>query len=246
MQPIFSILQQVDSTNNYAMAAIRNGTAIDGSCWFAKHQTNGKGQRGKQWENDADKNIAMSVVIKPKDSFAHNLFILNAFVANTIRSFCEKSTSQKGFAIKWPNDIYFGDKKAAGILIENIVADQGIRFSVIGIGINVNQEGFTKDLPNATSLKIISGKDYQPIALAEQLHQEIISSAEHMYEEEIMNTYNSHLYKSQEQVRLKQQNASFTTTIKSVNNFGQLITNDVIERSFNFGEVVWEIGILNK
>ena len=100
MQPIFSILEQVDSTNNYAMAAVRSGTAIDGSCWFAKHQTKGKGQRGKQWKDEAGKNIAMSVIMKPKGAFAHNLFIINAFVANTVRAYCEKLTGKKGFTIK--------------------------------------------------------------------------------------------------------------------------------------------------
>lgn len=242
MQPIFSILQQVDSTNNYAMAAIRTGNAIDGSCWFTHHQTKGKGQRGKLWENEADKNIAMSVVVKPKGAFAHNLFILNAFVAITIRTFCEKCTSKRGFTIKWPNDIYFGDKKAAGILIENLVVEQAVRFSIIGVGINVNQKGFNKDLPNATSLHIISGKTFQPVELASELHQEIISNVELINEVEVIDSYNNHLYKKLEQVRLKYQSASFQTTIKSVNNFGQLITTDVMERTFNFGEVEWEIG----
>ncbi len=174
MQQLFSILQQVDSTNNYAMAAIRKGESIDGSCWFAWHQTGGKGQRGKSWLNRPNKNIAMSIVVNSKPLYANNLFILSALVAVAVRKSCAKFTNNNAVKIKWPNDIYIGDKKAAGILIENIVTDGQILNCVIGIGINVIQTSFDGNLPNPISLKMVADKDYDIIEMARELHKVIL------------------------------------------------------------------------
>jgi BirA family biotin operon repressor/biotin-[acetyl-CoA-carboxylase] ligase len=241
MQQLFSILQQVDSTNNYAMAAIRNGDARDGSCWFAMNQTAGKGQRGKVWKTKANENIAMSIVVESKPLFAYNLFNLNALAAVMLRDFCERATGKIGFTIKWPNDIYYGDKKAAGILIENIVVHASATHSVIGIGINVNQQQFDEHLPNPISLKIVSEKTFEIVKLARRLHEDILKAFLEESEVEILNQYNLYLYKRQEQVRLRYNNASFLTTIQHVTKFGELVTKDVIERSFQFGEITWEL-----
>lgn len=241
MQHLFSVLQQVDSTNNYAMAAIRNGEALDGSCYFAMHQTEGKGQRGKVWESQANENIALSIITKAKPIFSHNLFILNALVAVALRRFCEVSTRCEGFTIKWPNDIYYGDKKAAGILIENIITNAATTQSVIGIGINVNQGSFGNHLPNPISLRIVSEKTFNIVDLAKKLHEDILEALLQESEEDIIDEYNLHLYKKQQEAKLKYNNASFLTTIKYVTKYGQLITNDVMERNFSFGEVIWEL-----
>ncbi len=241
MQHLFSILEQVDSTNNYAMEAIRKGIALDGSCWFTANQSSGKGQRGKTWESAGNENLAMSIVLKPKVSFIHNLFILNALISLEVRQICETVTQLKGFKIKWPNDIFFGDKKAAGILIENSFFDGQPSNSVIGVGMNVNQIEFGSHLPRATSLKLIRGKDFDSVEIARQLHRSFLAATAGLKEDQIVAAYNQHLYKKNEEVKLKVNTVSFLTTIKSVSAFGELITDDSFERHFNFGEVSWEI-----
>lgn len=240
MQQLFSILQQVDSTNNYAMAAIRKGLAMDGSCWFAWHQTGGKGQRGKLWENKANENIAMSIAVKSKPLYAHNLFNLSALVSVAVRNICAKYSMNNAFTIKWPNDIYFGDKKAAGILIETILTDGKVSDCVIGIGINVNQDTFAGSLPNPISLKMVSKKPFDIIEMAMELHTNILQCILSNTEVEILREYNLHLYKKGQEVKLKHNNAVFETTIQNVTKFGNLITKDVMEKSFEFGQISWE------
>jgi BirA family transcriptional regulator, biotin operon repressor / biotin---[acetyl-CoA-carboxylase] ligase len=236
---IFTILESVESTNNYAMAAVHAGTALPGSAWWAREQTAGKGQRGRQWQSAKGENITMSLVIEPPRAFVSNQFLLNAVVAIHCVKFLENITSKK-FCIKWPNDLYFNDRKAGGILIENIFQGSEWKWSVIGTGININQKKFPAELLNPVSLNMITGKLYDVIDLSRQLHQLLLTiQNDNRSSLEIINDYNSHLYKRNEEVRLRKENMSFKTRITGVNEFGQLQTEDTLARGFEFGEVSW-------
>lgn len=239
---LFNILDSVDSTNNYAMAKLHEGLATHGMAWFAREQTAGKGQRGKQWLSEPGNNVLMSIICKPAPAFISNPFFLSALVATTCADFLQKITGEL-FYIKWPNDIYWSDRKTGGILIENKYQGENWNWAVIGIGINVNQTMFSTDLKKPVSLKEVSGKDqYEPQRLASELHEymlEKINTAEEKDLPGIIEKYNQLLFKREESVKLKKDNAVFSTTIKAVNPFGQLLTNDTIERTFNFGEVEW-------
>ncbi|MBC7937070.1 MAG: biotin--[acetyl-CoA-carboxylase] ligase [Rhizobacter sp.] len=239
---LFNILDSVDSTNNYAMAKLHEGLASHGMAWFAREQTAGKGQRGKQWESQPGDNILLSIICKPAPAFISNPFFLSALVAATSHDFLEKITGEK-FYIKWPNDLYWRDRKTGGILIENKYTGENWNWAVIGIGINVNQTMFSGDLNKAVSLKEVSGKEqFEPQRLASELHEymlEIINTATEASFPEIMERYNSLLYKKEESVKLKKDNAVFSTTVRSVNSYGQLLTSDSMDRTFNFGEVEW-------
>jgi BirA family biotin operon repressor/biotin-[acetyl-CoA-carboxylase] ligase len=240
---LFSILDTVDSTNNYAMAAVHAGLARHGMAWFAREQTAGKGQRGKVWQSRPGQNIALSIVLKPKSIFSANHFMLNAVVAREChRYFNEKAGGQ--ISIKWPNDIYWRDRKAGGILIENIFAAKTWKWAVAGIGLNINQDHFHGSLRNVTSLGLITGKEWSPEHLARELHERIIAAFAAVTAkdfDELLAYYNQHLFRKGETVKLKKDAITFTTTVKSVNPFGQLITQDAMERQFNFGEVEWVI-----
>ncbi len=237
----FSILDEVDSTNNYAMGMIKEGKGKHGMACFASVQTSGKGQRGKSWQSERDKNILLSIIIKPDTCFTAKPFLFSAAVANICRQFLQ-SLLNEPFVCKWPNDIYFGDKKTGGILIENIYRGKEWQWAVVGIGINVHQAQFGVAAAKAISLSTIKPVSETALALAQKLQQYILASLNEMKAENlqlIMPEFNKYLYKKNESVKLKSASRVFETTIKKVNDFGQLETEDALPRTFNVGEVTW-------
>ncbi len=253
----FTILDSVDSTNNYAMAKVHAGLAKHGDAFFTMNQTNGKGQRGKQWHSANGKNITISIIIDPFPLTIPKQFNLSAMVALACLNFYGKYAGDET-QIKWPNDIYWRDRKAGGILIENVIGnssaiksnqDPGFsnycwKFAVVGIGLNVNQTNFDFDLNNAVSLKQITGKEFDILALAKALHSAVIADIATALQqpfENILQQYNNSLYKKNERVLLKKYNVAFNTTIKSVTEKGQLFTVDTIDNFFDFGEIEWVI-----
>lgn len=238
---LFTILDVVESTNNYAMGQVHAGLAAHGQAWFANEQWGGKGQRDKKWLSAKGENIIMTIVLKPDKVFKGNQFLFSAFIAGVCHRFFSAIAGNETY-VKWPNDIYFGDRKAGGILIENVIRGKEWKWAVIGIGININQTAFAQELHNPTSLKMITAKRYEVVELAKHLQQAILNELKNPSFEILSKSlqyYNDHLYKKGQDVKLKKENALFETCIKGVNNFGQLITEDVMERVFEFGEVGW-------
>lgn len=238
---VFNELRSLDSSNNYATAQAHAGKAFHGHVFFAHEQTAGKGQRGKKWVAASGENIMMSVVLQPEKVSANEQFSLSASIALGCYDLLNNYLPEEIF-IKWPNDLYINDRKAGGVLIENILSGNNWKYAVVGIGININQTKFDDGLLNPISLKQATGKAFEVIDLA----KELCSCLEKKYHElelgkkvEMIAEYNQHLYKRNELVRLKKGNEIFETTIKEVTPEGKLITFDKEERSFDFGEVVW-------
>jgi BirA family biotin operon repressor/biotin-[acetyl-CoA-carboxylase] ligase len=243
----FTILDTVDSTNNYAMGRVHAGLAKHGMLWFAKEQTAGKGQRGKSWEMEKGKSIAMSLVLEPGRLPAgpcgqiKDQFHLSAAVALACFEFFSAHAGDET-KIKWPNDLFWRDRKAGGILIENKYQGKVWKWAVVGIGININQVKFDEFLINPVSLKQITGKTFNTIDLAKELYSLLMKNlAELKTIEDIMLRYNEHLYKVNKKVTLKKGKIKFDTVIKEVSPQGHLITVDAIENEFDFGEVEWMI-----
>jgi BirA family biotin operon repressor/biotin-[acetyl-CoA-carboxylase] ligase len=241
--PLFNILNKVDSTNNYAMAKVHEGLAKHGMAWFAAEQTAGKGQRGKQWFSDPGSSVILSISLQPSTVFITNPFYLSALVAVACGEFLEKLTGNK-FYLKWPNDLYWRDRKTGGILIENKYSGAAWNWAIVGIGINVNQTRFSRQVPAAVSLRqLTGGAVMDSVNLARALHAYILKKINLVQTqrdgERLMLDYNAALYKKNEIVKLKKGNAVFATTIKEVNKYGQLVTEDNMQRIFNFGEVEW-------
>ncbi len=241
----FILLDSVDSTNNYAMAKTHAGLAKHGDAYFALHQTGGKGQRGKKWHTGNGQNIALSIVTAPARLSIDEQFKLSAAVAlgcfDFFRNYAGDETK-----IKWPNDIYWRDRKAGGVLIENIIgrSDTGNnwKYAVVGIGINVNETVFEEGLKNPVSLKQITGKNFDVMILAKELHQQVMKRMTEINTlpfEALLQEYNSHLFMANETVQLKKRNIVFATTIKAVTENGQLATTDTVDNFFDFGEVEW-------
>ncbi|MFZ1529450.1 MAG: biotin--[acetyl-CoA-carboxylase] ligase [Ferruginibacter sp.] len=238
---LFSILDSVDSTNNYAMARVHEGMAKHGMAWYAREQTSGRGQRGKHWVTGKDKNIALSIVLEPAGIHVGQQFQLSAAVALACSDFL-KFLSLNTIFIKWPNDLYLGDRKAGGILIENIIQGTKWKFAVAGIGININEHSFDPGLPNAVSLLQITRHTYDVVELAKQLHAFVLKRVEELRNsgfEKMLSEYNKRLYKKGMPVSLRKDNRLFETVIKSVSADGKLITGEQDEMEFDFGEVEW-------
>jgi len=167
-------LDEISSTNDWLMSRISNQKFHEGTVVVTSVQTNGKGQRGTQWFSQPYKSLTFSVLFKPSFLSPKHAFDLSICVALALSDSLNKLRS--GFKIKWPNDIYFEDKKIAGILIENQMNRSVYQNAVIGIGLNVNQLHFD-ELSNAISLKQILGIEF-PI---EKVMEHICESLEARY-----------------------------------------------------------------
>ena len=145
---------------------------------FSREQTAGKGQRGKNWDSEKDANIALSVLLNPYPLRIQDQFKLSVCVAVSVYEFFSSYAGEET-KIKWPNDLYWRDRKTGGILIENVVRSSasGVssqqsetwKWAIVGVGININQTLFAAELPNPVSLKQITGKNFEPVELAKEL-----------------------------------------------------------------------------
>ena len=159
-------------------AEIRNPKSdiknTEGSLVTTFNQTAGRGQMGNRWLSEPYQNLAFSIRLNPIFLQANEQFHLNKAVALAVQGVVEKylsnapQSSPKNVSVKWANDIFIGDKKVCGILIQNNLSGSSLQSSVIGIGLNINQLVFPKDL-NATSLRLETGQLFDLFDCIEQL-----------------------------------------------------------------------------
>jgi BirA family biotin operon repressor/biotin-[acetyl-CoA-carboxylase] ligase len=235
----FIELQQVDSTNNYATGLVHAGMAQSGTVVLAHEQVKGRGQRNKQWLTKGTGNITMSTIIEPQLG-TEKLFLFSMSVANGVQRFFNNLVADD-VTIKWPNDLYWRDRKAGGILIENVFQNGTWRYAIAGTGININQTDFDGVPIKAVSLKQITGETYDILALARQLCLALEESLNELHENEpaVIERYHRFLFKKDESVKLKKGNRIFTALVKGVSNQGELITEHGVEERFQVGEVEW-------
>ncbi|MFC7666310.1 biotin--[acetyl-CoA-carboxylase] ligase [Hymenobacter humi] len=156
------------STNTEAQALIVQNRASDGCTIITDFQTAGRGQRGNQWEAAPAENLMLSVVWKPTFLAAAEQFQLSQAVALGVHDWAAALLGPNAkLKLKWPNDLYYGDQKLGGILIENSLSGPKIQSSVVGIGLNINQQHFA--LPTATSMAQLTGRAYDRAVLAARL-----------------------------------------------------------------------------
>jgi len=170
-------LDAIDSTNDFLKALSSQDELENFTAVTAENQTKGKGQVGGLWKTEAGKNLTMSVLVKDFLFNNDKVFNLSVLVSLSVAEVL-KSLNIPDICIKWPNDILSYNKKLVGILIENTLKSDGRIVSVVGIGINVNQTDFD-ELPNASSLAVISGKTFDKeelaILIVEKLKEKIQS-----------------------------------------------------------------------
>lgn len=234
-------LDIIDSTNNYAMNMIDADMAQAGMTIVAKSQVSGKGQRGKSWVDSFGQSLLMSIISTPLRPLSEQ-FVFNASVAIAIADVLAETDTNCDIHIKWPNDIIINDKKAGGVLIENVLRGPQWTYSIIGLGLNVKQDWFPPHLPFATSLKIASGKDIEIAILRNALREKILEYASYLSPvKAVMERYNEYLYKKGKAQSFSDKEREWEATILQANTDGtlQVQTKDGKMVSYTHGEVLW-------
>lgn len=240
-------ISETNSTNNYLQSLCSKQKVEELTVVVADFQTSGRGQRGNSWESDSGKNLLFSIVIFPEFLEARRQFLISQIISLAIKE--ELDTYTTDISIKWPNDIYWKDKKICGMLIENDLTGTHISRSIAGIGININQEAFTSPAPNPVSLKQITGQSYSP----EQILASIMRRIKDYYallqtENESVNSliadrYTGSLFRKDGFHRYTDANGKFLARLLRVEPDGRLILEDQIgtERTYLFKEVQYDI-----
>ncbi len=210
---------------------------------YAQEQTNGKGQFTKNWMSEPGKNLTVSLLFYPKWLAVTDQFMLNQALTNGVHQFIT-SILMNHVSIKWPNDIYYKNDKIAGILIENTISGNSLNSVIVGIGINVNQTDFDKEIPNATSLCKITDQQYDLMLLLPLLCKYLEAAYLKLKSGyNPINDYTNYLYKRDEVCTFILQNgAKMSGKILGVSRIGQLIVKfESGERRFSNGEIRFEV-----
>lgn len=232
------------STNSYASGLIRTGHVSEGTVVHTNFQSAGRGQKGNRWESEDGKNLLFSVILYPTMVGPADQFIISIFISLGICDFLK--TLLPGCRVKWPNDIYYGDDKIAGILIENSITGDEIVNSIAGIGLNINQEEFPEDIPNPVSLKMLTGEEHDTRLCL----QKLTASLDRRYKQvisgewdELRKEYILSLYRLNQWSRFKSADGIFEGRIISVTETGclQIEKKPGNKMEFAFKEIEFEI-----
>lgn len=231
------ILDEVESTNNYAMQLVSDG-AVNGTVVLAHFQTGGKGQAGNYWESGAGKNLLASVILYPSFLMAARQFFISKIVSLSLLNLLKPEAAD--VLIKWPNDIYIGTRKVAGILIENAIKGARLDYSIIGVGLNLNQEKFGHNAPNPVSLKQLNGKNYdvqETLKMFLGYFRKWYYLLETGQFQKIDQEYLGHLLGFNQWRRFRKDNRVFEARISGIGGFGQLRLED---RQGNISEYMFK------
>ncbi len=231
---------ELPSTNLFLNELIRQDECSEGDCVAVDFQTSGRGQSGNYWESEKGKNLTFSLLLCPDFLAPTSQFEISQLVSVAIKQVLDEYVDS--ISIKWPNDIYWNDKKIAGILIENSIMGHFLETSIVGIGLNVNQEHFVSDAPNPISLKLILGVDEDRQNLLEELISAILENYERLKSkgsEWLRKAYFEALYRKEGYFEFSDENGRFFARIIDVHSDGRLIlqTEAGDERAYYFKEV---------
>ncbi len=241
-EPQIIELDFTDSTNNYAMRLIDGNKAQPGLTIVANGQTNGKGQRGKAWTDTPGQSLLMSIVVSPKHTLSEQ-FLFNTTVTLAIVNVLQKLDNDLNINIKWPNDIIVGDKKAGGILIENVLRGSKWTHSVIGLGLNILQDSFPADLPHATSLKIATGKSFDKAVILRAIRDAVCEAVPRpMPAYLLMQLYNGLLFRKGQKQTFSDASGMWKATILHANTDGTLAvqTENGAITNYLHGQAIWD------
>ena len=231
------LLNTVDSTNNYTAKKVLDGDIEHGTVILAEEQTNGRGQRENTWQSEGQLNLQFSVFLKPTQLSPNKQSILNYITSIALVKTLEDF--QVNAEIKWPNDILVNEKKIAGVLIENQIQGSGIKHSIIGVGLNVNQKIF--DGIRATSLSLEKKKEFKK----EEVFNVFLNHFNSLWTtfnlgltEPIKNLYYKHLFGYRKLRQFNDGKEIFAGIIEGVDEIGRLqIFKNGKQVVYNFKEV---------
>lgn len=225
MVPAIIRLPETKSTNSYAIELLSKDRQEEGCVIITDHQTAGKGTDTNTWESEKGKNLTFSLILYPTLA-ADQQFVLNKAISLGIYDFLIAELPGHKVSIKWPNDLYIGDRKVCGILIQNSVMGNKLDYMVVGIGLNVNQTVFKSNAPNPVSMKMVSGKEFN----LDEILQKLLLSVFERYantrietRRKIENDYQRALYRLQECHEYLVNSSRVYARITGTNAFGQLV-----------------------
>lgn len=236
-------LEETESTNSYMKQLIGLQHPEEGSVVMAEYQTRGRGQVGNSWFSSKSENLLFSLLVYPANVPANEQFILSRITSLGIKQTLDRFTDD--VRIKWPNDIYWRDKKIAGILIENDLLGGRICNSVIGIGLNVNQQSFPSGLPNPVSLRQITGAEYDRLFVFDLFMHEFFLLYEELQRKDVKSIedrYMHALYRIDGYYWFEDAGGKFRAKIENVLPSGKLVLNTLNAgqpRVYAFKEVVF-------
>ncbi|MCG8581215.1 MAG: biotin--[acetyl-CoA-carboxylase] ligase [Bacteroidales bacterium] len=239
--PEFLVYPELESTNTELKRLLSNNNLSEYSVVITPHQTAGRGQVGNGWESELNKNLTFSLLLRPSFLAPHLQFYISKIISLAITDTIKQLANIEA-CIKWPNDIYVGDSKVCGILIENSILGAHLDYCIAGIGLNINQDEFKSDAPNPASLKQLTGKDYN-IELTLELLLENIQQRYHELEvnrlELINKDYFNALYRKNGIHSFNDEHGEFMAYIDSINEMGlmTLIDTEGSKRQYAFKEV---------
>jgi BirA family biotin operon repressor/biotin-[acetyl-CoA-carboxylase] ligase len=243
MRPGIIHLSSVQSTNTYLAGELKKATFPQEMAIVADYQEGGKGRGGNQWYSQPGKNLLMSILLFPAFLSASSQFHLTRVVSLALMDLLKWLGTAP--VIKWPNDILTGGKKIAGILIENGVTGTTISHTIMGVGLNLNQQEFPEYPLRATSLLLETGNRKEPLEVADRLLEAIMArygqlesgSADLLVEE-----YLEHLCGLDTPGEFLSEGEWFRGIIRGVNDFGELLVErDGKTRSYGFQDISFTI-----
>jgi BirA family transcriptional regulator, biotin operon repressor / biotin---[acetyl-CoA-carboxylase] ligase len=239
-EPVIIQLESTRSTNSYAADLLRGNRAGEGTVIAARYQSEGRGQSQNIWESEQDMNLLFSIILCPDRIKPEDQFILSMAVSLAIKDFLIRHIGS--VKIKWPNDIYIGSDKIAGILIENAIAGDRILHTIAGVGLNVNQVAFLSDAPNPVSMKMVTGLDYDTDIILREIVEAILARYRQATDggrADVMHEYHSSLWLMGESHRFRSKGVEFTGTIIGTDSRGCLLVKceDGSIRYYAFKEV---------
>jgi BirA family biotin operon repressor/biotin-[acetyl-CoA-carboxylase] ligase len=231
---------RVSSTNSLASALMREEKPEDGTVITASFQDSGRGQAGNIWESEPGKNLLMSVILYPAAVRPEEQFVISQFVSLAVCDLVGRYASD--VAVKWPNDIYCGNRKIAGILIEHSIIGPRLAGTVAGIGLNVNQLVFTSGAPNPVSLAMLTGSSHDLSLITRELTKRLDSRYRMVNGDQwtqLTEEYHRVLFRRGEWHSYTDSGGPFRGMIESVRNDGMLMMRreDGTAREYAFKEV---------
>lgn len=232
-------LKETDSTNRYLRDLPENGDE-EIVIAVADYQSAGKGQGSHTWESEDAKNLLFSIKVHPRWVPVRQQFLLSMAEALALKDALDSYVD--GITLKWPNDVYWKDKKISGTLIETSVDSKGIKTCIFGTGININQTKFYSDAPNPVSLCQILGHEVdreevlQRIIAAFEQYYELLRRADYM---DVSGIYHMALYRRKGFHRYEDADGEFEGAFVEVEDDGHLVLHDKqgVIRSYAFGEI---------
>ena len=243
MQFIIHHIDPIDSTNNFAFELCKKAKVKEGSVYITDDQYAGRGHYQNHWESEKGKNLTVSLVIHPGFIEPSQQFLITQFISLAITDFLKTIVNKNDVKIKWPNDIYIKDSKVCGILIQNSIVGNKTDYSIVGIGLNVNQKEFYSDAPNPISIINCINEESD----LEKLLNSLLGFIGDRYKKlnnkselpAIESEYLMNLYRYNKTSDFIDENGFFAGKIVGIGEYGRLIisSGSSIVKQYNFKEI---------